>query len=1348
MKTVCFRRRFPGADAPSNSMSPSGLKNPDHFARRLWVAVAFLLLATIPTTRADDRPAGRATLQRQQDLQRQARAQTQTLVAKILDVQLQNLEENKLDHLPIYHDIKAMRGNLSALVDGEMQQVVELLLAAEGGNARERQKSTTEARRLIREIVSKLATERQQLLRRLKRAELAAQLRRLIDAQTRVWNDTKALPAQPANRQEQSAKAAAEGQRDVHQLYNKLSEAIQDVSGWGGDAGTIATELLRELTAAKVDKELDQAEAALDQLQYPEAAEVQLRILRALLKLRDQIEPTGGADAARQEDLTVVRKLIEQQTAVRDATRRTDLGGSEADPLVESQNQVGRELDRLADRLTASPAARELLDQAQAAAQAATSRLFEAQREPALTEQGKVLGSLEQIASRLSQPDTSERSDKSARQLGDLARDLEQARAEMERIREQQAQATRETAANPVSAKQAEEAVAAALAKVDDNRQLPRSVTARLNDAHDAAVSATKALDQAAGRKADPVAEQAVARADRAVERAAAEIQAELDDAKRRGQAVQIGEIARAAETLERAAAAQREIADTARAAAHEKGLPAESARDLKKTQATIGQIADKVSAAIAEVAPAAAADIAQAKQAGAAAENELAQAEQQPGEPSRPAAAKAADQAAAAARGLGQAAANLRGKIAEAARQLADESGRQAEKVGAVRESVERALAKADPPAAERLMRLSAARQQVRTAQAEQQRAAGRPQAAAAMQLADRIEAADDGQSAAGSAAQRSQNSAPAAAEATRAQQAAAEQAAKLAETAREQAENAAKQGTPTAEASGKIAATLQAAAEASAKATQSQRDGRPAEATQARQAAGAALRQARELAQRQAAEQASAPAGAADPAAQAQVGKATAKAAKLAATDAPEASQTLKQAEQTSNEAAAQVQAGNAEGTQTAQSKTEEALRRAEEQIESAMRSLAGKQSQQLAKQSAQAAQLAGQAVPADPAAVAALRNAQDAAADAAGTPAGQSAEPTPSGESSSGSPARKAAAQSRALQQTQSAAASLAARQQRMQRDQAAAAAIARLAEKQQTAAGEIASGREALAVDAGGEAASANSGEANAGSGAPTSPSPAQRQSARRLNQAQQQFASAQRGAGQGAEAISGQSEVVNPPLREALDLASLLPAPQLTAEGAAASSGSQSTGATPTADGQPDSGDESGLDDAAGGSPATTDPALGTRFVPSSPEVTAAMIAGQQALLRAAALDPAGSRLRPGRGDIKGGKQSSPDRDGEPSNSDEGENRLGPNPTGEPQNSKGESASGKPLQGMRDQAASSEQKADAGQKSRAPPDEAWLLRLPPDLRQAIRARAQRPAPRSYEDRLQRYFESIE
>ena len=40
------------------------------------------------------------------------------------------------------------------------------------------------------------------------------------------------------------------------------------------------------------------------------------------------------------------------------------------------------------------------------------------------------------------------------------------------------------------------------------------------------------------------------------------------------------------------------------------------------------------------------------------------------------------------------------------------------------------------------------------------------------------------------------------------------------------------------------------------------------------------------------------------------------------------------------------------------------------------------------------------------------------------------------------------------------------------------------------------------------------------------------------------------------------------------------------------------------------------------------------------------------------------------------------------------------------------------------------------------------EESWFAKLPPELRNSIRARSQRQPPRGYEERLRRYFENID
>jgi hypothetical protein len=52
------------------------------------------------------------------------------------------------------------------------------------------------------------------------------------------------------------------------------------------------------------------------------------------------------------------------------------------------------------------------------------------------------------------------------------------------------------------------------------------------------------------------------------------------------------------------------------------------------------------------------------------------------------------------------------------------------------------------------------------------------------------------------------------------------------------------------------------------------------------------------------------------------------------------------------------------------------------------------------------------------------------------------------------------------------------------------------------------------------------------------------------------------------------------------------------------------------------------------------------------------------------------------------------------------------------------------------------------KKDSDAAARKFKEEPWVAKLPPHLRQAIRANSQRRAPRGYEQRLQRYFENVD
>ena len=136
------------------------------------------------------------------------------LVGGALDIQLRQLRENGLDGLAIYKEIRTMRENLDQIADKEMQQIVDLLDAAlQAKTDDEKLNLFHEARDNVRTVVVKLMAERQKLLRRLQIARIAAQVRQLIDRETKAQNATESLGNLPEQQQDQATLSTLQDQR-------------------------------------------------------------------------------------------------------------------------------------------------------------------------------------------------------------------------------------------------------------------------------------------------------------------------------------------------------------------------------------------------------------------------------------------------------------------------------------------------------------------------------------------------------------------------------------------------------------------------------------------------------------------------------------------------------------------------------------------------------------------------------------------------------------------------------------------------------------------------------------------------------------------------------------------------------------------------------------------------------------------------------------------------------------------------------------------------------------------------------------------------------------------------------
>ena len=74
----------------------------------------------------------RRNLVAKQETQKRVRKIAADVVASILDVQIQQLEDNRLTSLDIYRDVKEMRQHVNLLVANEMPEVVDLLGKIQG----------------------------------------------------------------------------------------------------------------------------------------------------------------------------------------------------------------------------------------------------------------------------------------------------------------------------------------------------------------------------------------------------------------------------------------------------------------------------------------------------------------------------------------------------------------------------------------------------------------------------------------------------------------------------------------------------------------------------------------------------------------------------------------------------------------------------------------------------------------------------------------------------------------------------------------------------------------------------------------------------------------------------------------------------------------------------------------------------------------------------------------------------------------------------------------------------------------------------------------------------------------
>lgn len=1295
-----------------------------------------------------------AAWQRKLQAQQQTRAAAEALVAGLLEVQLRQLEENGLTGLPVYREIAEMKRHLTEIASESMEEIAALLAQLAETPAEAQPPLTQAVREKVRQVVAALMAQRQQIYRRLKVAHLAADVRQLLARQSKAQAATQALPAAPAIERPALALAVREDQADVHRWYYQLLALLEDVRGWGGPAAEGAARGLALLRVAQTEAALRAVAEALAQADFAAAAQGQQAVVDALTLLLAELEASQGLDAAgREAALALVRELAAQQQTLRQQTQQTLTAPPQAALLVDGQTALHRQLGQLALMLRRFPAATPLVQAAQEAALAAASELFQERPEPALAQQAHVVRHLAHLE-QLLEAEVADSSGQSADALAAQVARLTALRKALTRLSEAWPAAADRISQVPALA----EGLAAARPLAEP---APAPVATQFSQTEER-VTAWQQLGAAAAPDALSIAADA---AQRAFTQLQAEVTAALADTQRRQRAVAVGELARAAEALERAAATQREIARqlaVPSAASLPAGQLASAVAGPNDTSAatTLGPLAHeqqqvaavtaKVAAGVEHTAPPAHRQLQPLAEALSALAERVAAVEgAAPDDPHRAAAAAEAQTRHAA---LVEAAALLRRAQGQAAHELQALARGQRKETEGVRQQVEQARPAEDASAGQMLTAWRAADEALRQAWVASARAAGRGPQAAAQRLQDDLAQVHRLQAAAQAAAEelaggRSADPLTAA----MAQQAVADQLAEM------------------AAATSPLRPALQRAAQQAAQAARELLHGRHLAAQAARQELSAALAEADQALPSYAAQAQQAPAGPPDPQARNELVQQLERAAEAldGVGEGSGATERRQQAAAIARRlraaAAAMKDADAASGAVPTLASAAEALAAAQSHVRSALQDAAQRQREALARQAAAAQAVQGVAAKADAGAATAL-------AQAVALARRTTRSPTPP-------PALDASARVRA--KWDEAVASLVAREGRLRRDEELAQLLASLALAQQAARDTIAQLSQQLEqpppADQPPSAAAAQA---------------AQRQElAGQLLHAEHQFAFAQTVTGQAATEVSGQVEVANVPLREALQLASALRLPQPASErpdgerseaaseapmgnpdGAAVppasgSSGQPSRGAeaaaakasqaSSTAQSQP--GPAAGTAPSSSGSPASSgqmpaqgaEPrALGTQLVPASPRVTARQIAGPQAEAAAQTAgmgDNGQSASSQGQARSGTGDASSPQGAASASARKGGAVQQGPmSPNQKPPGGELETAEAGQADSRGQRSAAG---TEPGRLTSAGGADVWMARLPPELRAAIQARSRRLAPRGYEERLKRYFESV-
>ncbi len=481
------------------------------------------------------------------------------LARDLIDVtlagQLRKLRENGLADQSLYAEIEAMRSAIQELAEHSMVEIADLIRQAESRSvgSDQRRQRIAEARRLARDVAMGLIGQRQALQRRLQANSLVEDWRSLLQRMQASGDALGSLRSLADREQEAMQLQLVEDLNDVALLESVWRTEATAIAGQAGPFAALSAAAARTLEQGGTEALLIDARRSLRQGDWDAAATALKQAETVWFMVLSTLSGGQGDGAAWTEVLRRVRGLAEDQQNLLQTTRDLDWNALDAmDRAADAQQTLHQSLTELQPLLAGEETLAPWLAATQQSAMKAMSAIFQGQATSALEHQLETLQGLQRMQQWLLQAVGEERRGRSAADLGREAERLEELNRRLRPLWKRVRQESADSAAE----------VGAELARLREDVAPWDWIATRRGEAQRAAEAAAE----------DPSPD-ALQRLEQALQQLISEVSTRGKDAQREHLAVSVGELARAAEALERVAAALRETASRIPPATEEQNL-------------------------------------------------------------------------------------------------------------------------------------------------------------------------------------------------------------------------------------------------------------------------------------------------------------------------------------------------------------------------------------------------------------------------------------------------------------------------------------------------------------------------------------------------------------------------------------------------------------------------------------------------------------------------------------------------------------------------------------------------------------------------------------------------------